>query len=57
MTTIALGGGPDLHQRREFAGLRDGTHVPGYDVKSVNISILSFYQKRSFIKPSKHILP
>ncbi|KAF6024114.1 C10orf82 [Bugula neritina] len=30
MTTIALGGGPDLHQRREFAGLRDGTHVPGY---------------------------
>lgn len=30
MTTIALGGGPDLHQRREFAGLRPGTHVPGY---------------------------
>lgn len=30
MTTIAFGGGPSLDQRRSFAALRDGTHVPGY---------------------------
>ncbi|KAK3087657.1 hypothetical protein FSP39_008834 [Pinctada imbricata] len=30
MTTVAFGGGPNLDQRRSFAALRDGTHVPGY---------------------------
>lgn len=30
MTTVAFGGGPSLDQRRNFAALRDGTHVPGY---------------------------
>lgn len=30
MTTVAFGGGPSLDQRRSFAALRDGTHVPGY---------------------------
>lgn len=30
MTTVACGGGPSLDQRRAFAALRDGTHVPGY---------------------------
>ncbi|KAK3576058.1 hypothetical protein CHS0354_018327 [Potamilus streckersoni] len=30
MTTIEFGGGSDLYQRRSFAALRDGTHVPGY---------------------------
>ncbi|CAH1783393.1 unnamed protein product [Owenia fusiformis] len=30
MTTITFGGGPSLNQRRDFAGLPDGTHVPGY---------------------------
>ncbi|KAJ8300411.1 hypothetical protein KUTeg_021930 [Tegillarca granosa] len=30
MATIAFGGGPNLEQRRAFAGLREGTHVPGY---------------------------
>lgn len=30
MTTIACGGGPSIDQRRDFAGLRDGAHVPGY---------------------------
>ncbi|XP_013397128.1 protein FAM166B [Lingula anatina] len=30
MTSIAFGGGPTLEQRRAFAGLKYGTHVPGY---------------------------
>lgn len=30
MATIATGGGPSLGQRRDFAGLKDGTQVPGY---------------------------
>ncbi|KAL5011375.1 hypothetical protein ScPMuIL_009926 [Solemya velum] len=30
MATTAFGGGPSLDQRRTFAALRDGTHVPGY---------------------------
>ncbi|ELU07069.1 hypothetical protein CAPTEDRAFT_182825 [Capitella teleta] len=30
MTTIATGGGPTLEQRRGFAGLHEGTQVPGY---------------------------
>lgn len=30
MTTIEYGGGPDLYQRRSFAGLKDGSMVPGY---------------------------
>ncbi|XP_064630513.1 ciliary microtubule inner protein 2B-like isoform X2 [Lineus longissimus] len=30
MTSVAFGGGPTLEQRRAFAGLKDGTHVPGY---------------------------
>lgn len=30
MTTIAFGGGPTVSQRREFANLLDGSHVPGY---------------------------
>uniref|UniRef100_A0A3Q0KKG8 Protein FAM166B n=2 Tax=Schistosoma TaxID=6181 RepID=A0A3Q0KKG8_SCHMA len=30
MTTIEYGGGPSLEQRRAFANLEDGGHVPGY---------------------------
>lgn len=30
MTTIQTGGGPSLEQRRAFAGLKDGSEVPGY---------------------------
>lgn len=30
MTSMAFGGGPSLDQRRDFAGLKDGTQVPGY---------------------------
>lgn len=30
MTTIEYGGGPSVEQRRAFAGLKDGTMVPGY---------------------------
>lgn len=30
MTSVAFGGGPNLEQRRDFAGLKDGTQVPGY---------------------------
>lgn len=30
MTTISTGGGPTLDQRRAFAGLKDGSEVPGY---------------------------
>jgi len=30
MTSVAFGGGPTLEQRRDFAGLKDGTQVPGY---------------------------
>ncbi|XP_064616386.1 ciliary microtubule inner protein 2B-like [Liolophura sinensis] len=30
MTTIAFGGGPSLEQRRSFAALKEGAHVPGY---------------------------
>lgn len=30
MTTIEYGGGPNLDQRRSFAGLKDGSMVPGY---------------------------
>ncbi|KAK2187649.1 hypothetical protein NP493_158g00003 [Ridgeia piscesae] len=30
MTTIAFGGGPTVDQRRDFANLQDGSHVPGY---------------------------
>lgn len=29
MTTISTGGGPTLEQRRAFAGLKDGSEVPG----------------------------
>lgn len=28
--TTTFGGGPSLDQRRDFAGLKDGSHVPGY---------------------------
>lgn len=30
MTSIACGGGPTIEQRRDFAGLKDGSHLPGY---------------------------
>jgi hypothetical protein len=30
MTTVEYGGGPTVEQRRMFAGLKDGTMVPGY---------------------------
>lgn len=30
MATITFGGGPSEAQRREFAGLKEGAHVPGY---------------------------
>jgi len=30
MTTIQTGGGPTLEQRRAFAGLKEGSEVPGY---------------------------
>jgi len=30
MTTIEFGGGPSVEQRRGFAGIKDGAHVPGY---------------------------
>ncbi|CAL1545615.1 unnamed protein product [Lymnaea stagnalis] len=30
MTSIATGGGPTLEQRRAFAGLKDGSEIPGY---------------------------
>lgn len=29
MTTTEYGGGPTLEQRRSFAGLKDGTQLPG----------------------------
>ena len=29
MTTVEYGGGPTVEQRRMFAGLKDGTMVPG----------------------------
>lgn len=30
MTTVEYGGAPDIEQRRQFAGLKDGAHIPGY---------------------------
>jgi len=30
MTTVAFGGGPTVEQRRGFAGIKDGSHIPGY---------------------------
>lgn len=30
MTTIQFGGGPTTEQRRSFAGIKDGAHIPGY---------------------------
>ena len=34
MTTIEYGGGPNLEQRRAFAGLKDGSMVPGFVICS-----------------------
>jgi hypothetical protein len=30
MTTVEYGGGPTMDQRREFSGLKEGAHIPGY---------------------------
>ncbi len=44
MTTIQFGGGPTLEQRRLFAGLKEGSHVPQWVILILYDSWYSCYK-------------